>query len=911
VPDLGVSKGVRKAVQKGVKGAKVVRPGELAPALPAATAPEAKIATPVVVPTNGPVLDNPVPPPAPGVAIANAVPPKGDLPPDVITDATAKRISEARLVDYSLDQTYQPNFDVMRTTDDIKAAIADRAAANAAKIDVARRGTITHEELRGLADDLDVEQDVVKKVLERESGGVLNPETILASRQVLTSSADRLTELANQVHAGKATDMERLQFRRQLQFHGEFQAQFMGARAEAGRALNAFAIPQGFDNQNLARVRELVDTMYGDTDKLAEKISQIGTKSGVNKFARGYKQSVVMGSTNELFINSILSGPRTHLVNVIGNGLMQTMNAAETAVAARLGRFLNTDERVQLGEASALMQGTLHAWKDALRLAARAFKTGKTLDQVSKFEIARPNGPAISGDSWLGVPGEGTLLGRAIDALAPSTRPAVGKVIDTIGTVVRVPTERVMAPADEFFKTMAYRADLERQALLHVQQQIDSGAIQAADAERVAREFMENTPVKAQQAAESYAKYVTFQNPLGTIGSSFQRFARSAPALSLIVPFIRTPTNIFKAGLLDRSPVAFFTRKFYQDLQAGGRTRDMALARVGMGSATAAMIAHQVTEGNVSGGGPRDPSARQLLETTGWKPYSVRDPITGNWHSYARMEPWASVVGATADTTEIMSYIMDNVESLKDENQIAVDTTAAIIAGIANNTMSKTFMKGMSDFTEMLSDPGRYSQNWTAEMATAIVPYSALRRQIAQWQDPYMREAWTLLDKLYVSSGIPGWSEDAPPRRDIWGDPRPHKEGSILGSMSPIPDSKDKGDYLDRELVRLMQETRQVPVSMPGKSVDGMRLTTEEYDDLVRLSRQLPVFDDQTLREKIAETMEGEVYERSTPDGKVALIKDLVLSADDIARTRLHDENPSFAERYDIYEAKKRRLLGQ
>jgi hypothetical protein len=923
MPDLGISKAVRSAVRAASKDAKVVRPGEVLPERGALAGLEgAAVEPPPIKPIDPSELQAPTTPlnvdgindaPTPfqlevGKRSEELVAPK-DAPtafqldvgkrseelvvPPGEADAQAQKLG-GRLADYKLDESFQTNFDTIRTTDDVKATIAEVAQQNAPKIDAARRGTITNEQLRGLAGDLDVDTDVVRKVMERETGGVLNPETILAARQVLNSSADRLTTLAQKITSGQATDLERIQFRRQFQFHSEYQAQFMGARAESGRALNAFNIPVGHDPASLRRVSEVVDTMYGDVDKLAEKISKIDSPSGLAKFARGYGQHKIANTLNELFINSILSGPRTNLVNITGNALMAQMNVAETAMAAQIGRFLGTEERVQVGEASALLGGQIAGVRDGLRLAWRAMKEGRTIEDVSKYEMSPGRAPAISAQTWLDPTKQNTPLGRTIDA---------------IGTVVRIPTERVMAPTDEFFKTVAYRAELERQTMLHVQAQLDSGAITIEQAAATARDFMENTPLTIQQAADDYARYVSFQNELGPTGKKFQSAINSTPLLRLIAPFIRTPTNIFKAGLLDRSPLAFATRKFYNDLAAGGRQRDMALARVSMGTATSAFIAQQVIDGNVSGGGPQDPEARKVLEATGWRPYSIYTPTTGTWHSYARMEPWASVVGATADAVEIASYVNEDPDTLKDESQMVSDNAAAIVAGIANNTMNKTFMKGLADFTETLSDPGRYVQNWGGEMATAMVPYSALRQQLAATQDPYLREAWTINEKLRASSGIPGWSENAPPRRDIWGQPRRRSSGSLLGSMSPIPDSTENNDPMTREIVNLMQETRQVPVTMPGKSVEGMRLNSNEYDKLVQLSRASPIFrGTETFRDQIERVMTSTPYMLATPDYKVELLKSVQNQADGIARAKLEQEDPDFADRIALYRAKKNRL---
>ena len=64
----------------------------------------------------------------------------------------------------------------------------------------------------------------------------------------------------------------------------------------------------------------------------------------------------------------IKNGPRTLIVNATGSAV-QLMSIVETSIAARLGRFLPGDEHVLAGEASAMLHGTMAAWRDGLRVA--------------------------------------------------------------------------------------------------------------------------------------------------------------------------------------------------------------------------------------------------------------------------------------------------------------------------------------------------------------------------------------------------------------------------------------------------------------------------------------------------------------------------------------------------------------
>jgi hypothetical protein len=247
---------------------------------------------------------------------------------------------------------------------------------------------------------------------------------------------------------------------------------------------------------------------------------------------------------------------------------------------------------------------------------------------------------------------------------------------------------------------------------------------------------------------------------------------------------------------------------------------------------------------------------------------------------------------------------------LKSEDQQMNQLAGSIIVGIMNNTGNKTFMKGISDFVELLSDPSRNWNSYKNQMGSSLVPYSAAMRSMRNVQDPLLREAWTLRDKM--ADNVPGYSEKLPPRRGIFGDLREKNSGSILGVMSPMPESPEKADHVTRQLQELMNATKLVPVTMPAKDVDGMRLNAREYEHLIRLGRRDPVFGDKTLKEQIGEVMDSSEYQRMTPTMQVEIIKDLQSRADKIAKATLEVEDAEYAARIQAFREKRNSIrLGQ
>ena len=231
------------------------------------------------------------------------------------------------------------------------------------------------------------------------------------------------------------------------------------------------------------------------------------------------------------------------------------------------------------------------------------------------------------------------------------------------------------------------------------------------------------------------------------------------------------------------------------------------------------------------------------------------------------------------------------------------------VVGVVNNTVNKTYMMGILKFSEMLADPSRGFDNWKNQMVAGLDPFSSMQRLIRNETDPYMRQANTLLDT--VKNQTPWLSKTLPTVKDIYGQNRMVKGGSVLGVMSPIPDHAQPYDEVTREIVSVMNDTRTVPISMPernypigdgsGRGLQGgtsMRLTDREYSEYVDLARAQPGFDGKTFKEHLAETIDSPQYQGLSPSMRAEALAAVANSVDKAARERLLKQNPDFAERH-------------
>jgi len=346
----------------------------------------------------------------------------------------------------------------------------------------------------------------------------------------------------------------------------------------------------------------------------------------------------------------------------------------------------------------------------------------------------------------------------------------------------------------------------------------------------------------------------------------------------LVLPFVRTPTNIFKyAG--ERTPLAFASHAVRDEISAGGARRALALAKISLGAMTMSYIGLLAAEGLVTGGGPKDKQLRQGMMMTGWQPYSFK--IGDTYYKYSRLEPIGSLFGLAADAADLLGQLPE-----KDAAQLAT----AFVVALSRNVSQKTFVKGLAGTLNAVSSQDiNVVKAFLEQELPTILPYSTGLGQTARAVDPVMREVSSLLDALKAK--VPGLSETLPPRRNLWGEAIALEGGLGPDLISPIYTSTMKLDSVSHELVRL-----DMPVSMPAHTVNGVPLNEWEYDAYVVLQGSKPIVGDMTLKARLADLLQSDLYRRSSDGkdgGKKVLIQQWINSYREMARYILGDEELS------------------
>ncbi len=753
------------------------------------------------------------------------------------------------------DKAVNINLNRIEAPDDIKNLI-DRVGKNfEGDIQKARRETITLEQTEKLADDLGL---TVEQLLIRRRGEAFNAEQAVAARKILVSSAAKVKELAQVAQSSQGSKEDQIAFLRALSIHKAIQEQVSGAAAEAGRALSSFRIRAGE-----------VDLALRDipVEDMAKAIADQDTLVGINAVAKQMDKATTSEQLLEAWINGLLSNPVTHTVNVTSNALVNLWAIPDRLLAAGIGKVLGGQE-IATGEVVSMLRGLKEGYKDGLTLGWKALKTGDVEDPLTKLDVKRHK--AIPGDV-LDFTGIG---GRAADFLQEAVKNPKKGLIATAklpvrfgGEIIRLPG-RALTAGDVLFKAVNYRMELN--ALAFRQARLE-GLEGREMAERMVQ-IINDPPENIVKEATQFSRVQTFTNELGSTGRGIQAVANSHPAVKLILPFVRTPTNIVKM-VGTKSPLAPFAKSVREDILAGGARRDLALAKMATGSMIMTVAAAMAAEGRISGGGSSNPNIRNLQRGSGWQPYSVNIGGQGKdatWVAYNRLDPIGMTIGLAADYSEIIGNI---------DEPDALAISSALVMSTAKNLSSKTYLNGLSDFLGAIDqstvDPdkeNRSVQRFIQRLAGSVVPAGVA--QVERIVDPTLRDADGIIQQ--IKSRVPGFGEDLPARLNLWGEEIILDGGLGPDIISPLYVSFGEEAAISDEMVRL-----QLPVGMPSRSIKGVKLTTQEYHDFVKLTAETGI---KSELESIIELPEYEELTDGPEGSKAAVIRSLINRARSASR---------------------------
>lgn len=633
------------------------------------------------------------------------------------------------------------NLERLDTTQDVKQF--QNILTKAAEKDIGKR-RVSWEETRKAAEELAWDDKEFLKQAKKKGG--FSAAEIEAMRQINTNGLHDLFNTIKEMPADYSlrTDAARYDVLDKLNNYVEVMKETSRKSSEAGRALNIHK-KMIQDNPEFAQdayrkqvLKQMSDSLGGNklTDQMIDDLKQVDFKDpqSVRAVIQKYHKAGLFDMFYEAWMNGILSAPTSHAANILGNGLTLATKIPESAIAKTLSG------KSPLGEIKAESFGAWQGLKDGIRAGLKAFQTGVPSDMLTKIEMQR----------FDAIPG-------------------------TAGKAIRIPT-RSLTAADEFFKSIVYRMELNRQAYNIAEAEGLSGAKMAERMSKAMNDVADPNFKGIHAKAHSESLYRTFNTPLGSFGQKIMNMrdwkisGTDIAPLRFVVPFVRTPVNIAKFAM-ERTPFNF--AKIANDYRTGkitGAELNQELAKPIVGSLISAATVMAALEGNITGAAPKNKKDRDLFYAAGRQPYSVK--IGDKYYSYSRLEPIGSIMGMSAD---FMNSVTDDERTLNKK-------AAAIALAVTKNIASKTFMSGISKMLDAISEPERYGDQYIEQLAGSVIPSGVAA--IARATDPYMREVKTPLQA--IKARIPYLSQDLPERIGAFGKPVERPGSTLQRLLSPV-----------------------------------------------------------------------------------------------------------------------------
>lgn len=691
------------------------------------------------------------------------------------------------------------NTERINTTEDIHKVLKNAAEA----IIDPKAGTKT---IKGIKKASTKELKDLDTLLSRRIERPFTAEEAVASREVLNASAESLSELAKGAMGPTASPEGMYTFRKALAAHNDIQEVVLAGRKATAQSLMSWKIPAGSPEARGKQIAAILEGKQGTIDQMAKAIHDVSTHNptGLSKMAAQITDPTWEEALYQVWVNGLLSGPATHAVNALSNAGTTMMGLTEKYIsvgfdAARGGG------KAGLMEANAKTMGFFSGLKDTWKLLRG---TDPILQAGSKLEyVGRES--AISAK----------LIGQSPDSL-------IGKGMDWISEAVDLPGKALLV-GDNFFKGINYRMQLHE---MSVRTAMSEGLTGRALSKRAA-DLIANPTEAIQDIAVDFARYQTFTNETGAFVKAAQKAINESPygAGKYIMPFVRTPANIFKYSL-ERTPLAPLMSEVRAEIAKGGTNATMALAKITGGTMLMAGAAGLTLEGKISGSGPLNPQESATLRATGWQPYSVK--MGDTWFGFSRLEPVGSLIAYAADMASMASELSDD----DNDNLVAMG-----IAAFSQQMASKTFVSGAVSAMEALASGDPYAlDRWSKQFAASFVPFSAAGKTINKYTDPVKRDyrnddhmgfLRSTVEKMKENTGF--LSTDAAPLRDVWGKELRWDDGVIpfLENLSPVEIRQNETDPVNR----LVAEKRLV-LSRPARRIKGVKLTNKEYSEYSKIA---------------------------------------------------------------------------
>ena len=503
---------------------------------------------------------------------------------------------------------------------------------------------------------------------------------------------------------------------------------------------------------------------------------------------------------------ALISGLITHTKYAFVNTAQTFLDRVIAPEMAAIGGRLRGEKTSLLAPVRAGVE-LFRAVPDALSGAKQAFKTGTRVPLQSELRLAErgePNPEAAGAQVPYGQQ-QGPNWGVWRRAFSDDKLDAAAKVLGIPG--------RSANAIHTIFKIMNERAAAGQRAFEAAE--LEGNKIGSDKFWDRYQHHLDNPTdeVLKQNVEDAYSG--TFMEKLGPKTQALAHLIRSTP-FKWLVFFTHIPMNMVRRSI-EYSPLAMLNMLGDTRMgsalkgELGQPAQNLAFAKMTVGAGVGAYFIQKALSGQATGDYPTDPKERRRWAIEGIQPNSIQ--ANGQWLSLERLGPPAMVARIAANFASVIQHYDGS------DDDALMKASLATVLGTANTLATDVGFETIKNLVDVLENPREAARFAAWQVSTYIMPASFVT-QAASFQDPYMREANTLIDGLKYR--LPGARETLLPKRDpLYGEPVQNPGYHDILRESPI----QNGDPVKAEMDRLGY----YPMA-PKKTIGGVKLTPEQYD---------------------------------------------------------------------------------
>jgi hypothetical protein len=468
--------------------------------------------------------------------------------------------------------------------------------------------------------------------------------------------------------------------------------------------------------------------------------------------------------------NSMLSSPRTHIVNIFSNllnvGVVAPIEKTLTGGIDFFSHAITGGQREHfVGEGAVFAKGSLSNLKGAVN---RAIEVMQGKSQITNLDTFRP---PIATKGFKG------FMAKSLDVPM--------KALEAADQFFMALTEGGSEAALRYRQSKGGKitGDIKIMAQEEARYRLYRQALNSPN-EGALLKAIDFIPKKIMQARNS-------KNPVIRLVGRFT------------FPFIATPTNIAKQGL-EYSPAGLFTA-------FGAKSSKEQISKTILGTLATAGAAMLLGSGRLTWAEPVDPDQKTAFRAAGKLPYAIK--IGDKWVSYTNLPP------AISANLAIISSL-DNALKNKKLNETWVDAIMKSITSYGNFFADKSYFKQMGDMLAAVKgDPSAWS-SYLSNFPQQVIPLRAFSGWIARMTDAYQRKVdynsgFINTQVQLLMANIPYFNQQLNLRIDAEGD-AVRNQYQYLNSLSPLQFSKE----LPEKLPQLEESFGGLPLYKFLKTID-------------------------------------------------------------------------------------------